>query len=149
MFLLLLKIIYNVLFQDCHQLPCCIFFNFSSNFKFGKSQMTQGSKLGLLCGWQIWMIWCFAKSIYRRCENLFNHCECKSHGTQAHLMASHCWLILWGSMFTHVQYWLPRYIKDTQPQCLNIFCFMSHLFVNWVVCTLCFDFSKIWKGNYF
>ena len=43
-------------------------FPFKGDFSFGKSQKSQGAKLGLLGSWVTWVIWCFAKNLCTRRE---------------------------------------------------------------------------------
>ena len=41
-------------------------FHFKSDFSFGKSQKSQGTKYGLQWVWVTWVIWCFAKKLGTR-----------------------------------------------------------------------------------
>ena len=67
-------------------------FPFKGDFSFGENQKSQGTKSALLGGWVIWVIWCFTKRLYMRCDawadTLF-WWSCQSPGAYSCSLLSH------------------------------------------------------------
>ena len=43
-------------------------FPFKDDFSFGKSLKSQGTESGLYGSWVTWVIWCFTKKLWMRCD---------------------------------------------------------------------------------